>query len=358
MRMGAARWVQLLAATCGCPLPFAAGCKSCLGAWCTNTACFALLSHPDCVPASHPLSLVQTPEGGSLLALAAAQAAQAARTPVLGEGPAGEEAGGAAQQQQQQQQPPQQQADGEGHGGSEPDLRRLSSEEQRAEDERHAAVYDKLVRTLSRNSMRGRSPAPRPVGAQGEEAGENGSIPSLSRSSSLAGQRGQLRSSSLAAAALQLTRLSSQGEVVSPQSASGAPSPVRLARMSSASGAPSPVPPVLARISSQAGTPATSQPASPLRAAEGQPVLLPSPFGGELPRHLRHVQSMPPHPPAAVAAAAPPQPFDVAAETRSAPHEHELRAALASGSAHVPAELDPYCSRFMSGLVGDQEEAG
>lgn len=315
---------------------------------------------PCCVLASHPLSLVQTPEGGSLLALAAAQAAQAARTPVLGEGQAGEEADGAAQQQPQPQPSPQQQqqVDGEGHAGSEPDMRRLSSEEQRAEDERHAAVYDKLVRTLSRNSMRGRSPAPRPVGAQGEEVGENGSIPSLSRSSSMAGQRGQLRSSSLAAAALQLSRLSSQGEVVSPQSASGAPSPVRLARMSSASGAPSPVPPVLARISSQAGTPATSQPASPLRAAEGQPVLLPSPFGGELPRHLRHVQSMPPHPPAAVAAAAPPQPFDVAAETRSAPHEHELRAALASGSAHVPAELDPHCSRFMSGLVGDQEEAG
>lgn len=36
----------------------------------------------------------------------------------------------------------------------------------------------------------------------------------------------------------------------------------------------------------------------------------------------------------------------------------QLQAALGSGGAHMPAELDPYCSRFMSGLVGDQEEAG
>ncbi|PRW05836.1 Adenine guanine permease AZG1 [Chlorella sorokiniana] len=293
----------------------------------------------------------QTPEGGSLLAQAATQAAQAARRPSFGDSPAAGEAGGAEEEeeQQQQQQQQQQQAGGEGLGSPEPGLRRLSSEEQRAEDERHAAVYDKLVRTLSRNSLRGRSPAPRPVG-QGDESAENGSVRSLSRSSSLAGQRGQLRSSSLAAAAHQLARLSSQGEVASPQSGSGAPSPVRLGRLSSAGGVPSPVPPVLARISSQAGTPETSQPTSPVRAAERHPALPPSPFGGELPRHLRHVQSMPPQPPGASAGAPPPQPFDAPAETRSAPHE--LR------GAHLAAELDPYCSRYLSGLVGDDEEAG
>ncbi len=234
-------------------------------------------------------------------------------------------------------------------------MRRLSSEEQRAEDERHAAVYDKLVRTLSRNSLQGRSTAPRPVGQAGEAGSENGTAGSLSRSSSLAGQRGPMRSTSLAAAAQQLARLSSQGEVVSPQSASGAPSPVRLARMSSAGGVPSPPP--LPRISSQAGTPDTSQPTSPAKAAaDRQPFLPPSPFGGDL--RLRHVQSMPPHPPGPPAADPPPQPFDAPAETRSAPHERELQAALGSGGAHMPAELDPYCSRFMSGLVGDQEEAG
>ena len=288
---------------------------------------------------------------GSRLALAALAARTTPRSSSLSEMQPAGEGGGAAQQQQQQQQ--QQQPIREGAGSPEPDAahRRRSSEEVREEEAQQAAVYDRLVRTLSRNSMRGRSATPRTApgeaGGGGGGGGEGDAAGGLSRSSS---QRGQMRSSSLAAAAQQLTRLSSQGEVASPRSGSAAPSPPRPVRMTGSGGLASPPP--LTRMSSRGPT----QPTSPAQAGSSQPALPPSPFGGEaLPG--RQVQSMPPPPPFdAPAAPAPPASFDAPAEARSAPHG--LQAAAGSAARGMPSELDPYCSRFLSGLVGDEEEAG